>query len=152
VPFQYALGLTAAERFHAMHNLNNDGGVTKNRWFTAAMLLVLAGSIMTLVIVSLYKKLREGRRRKTEDPSSLRSAEADKGRKTEDRTQNTELRTQNSKLKTVDVEQQVSNIEKQVSAIEQRLTNLEQEVSSFEVIEDESNVIQASADTDGGTK
>jgi hypothetical protein len=141
-PIQSALGVTAADRFRAMQNLNNDSGVMKNRWFTVAMLLIIAGSITALIIVTLYRKLREGRRQKTKD----------RGRKTEYRIQKTELRTQNSKFKTVDIEQRVSNIEKQVSAIENRLTNLEQEVSSFEVIEDESNVIQASANTEEGTK
>jgi septal ring factor EnvC (AmiA/AmiB activator) len=155
-PIQSALGVTAADRFRAMQNLNNDSGVMKNRWFTVAMLLIIAGSITALIIVTLYRKLREGRRQKTKDRGRkteyrIQKTE-DRIQKTEDRIQNTELRTQNSKFKTVDIEQRVSNIEKQVSAIENRLTNLEQEVSSFEVIEDESNVIQASANTEEGTK
>jgi len=148
-PIQSALGVTAADRFRAMQNLNNDGGFMKSKWFTAAMLLVLVGSITTLVTVSLYRKLREGRRQKTENRE--RKTE-NKIQKTENIIQNTELKTQNSKSKTVDIEQRVSNIEKQVSAIEKRLTNLEQEVSSFEVIEDESNAIQASANADEGAK
>jgi septal ring factor EnvC (AmiA/AmiB activator) len=148
-PIQSALGVTAADRFRAMQNLNNDSGVMKNRWFTVAMLLIIAGSITALIIVTLYRKLREGRRQKTKDRGRKTEYRI---QKTEDRIQNTELRTQNSKFKTVDIEQRVSNIEKQVSAIENRLTNLEQEVSSFEVIEDESNVIQASANTEEGTK
>jgi hypothetical protein len=137
-PIQSAMGLTAGERFRAMHNLN-DGGVMKSQWFTAAMLLVLAGSITALIIVTLYRKLREGKeqiRLKTQDI----------------RPKIEELGTQNSKPKTDSIEQRVSNIEKQVSTIEKRLTKLEQEVSSFEVIEDESNQLQPSADTDGGTK
>ena len=148
-PIQSALGLTAAERFRAMQNLNNDGGVMKSRWFTVTMLLILVGSITVLIIVTLYRKLREGRRKKTENREQKTE---DRIQKTENRIQNTELRTTNSKSKIVDIEQRVSNIEKQVSTIENRLTNLEQEVSSFEVIEDESNVIQASANDDEGTK
>jgi hypothetical protein len=87
-PIQSALGVTAADRFRAMQNLNNDSGVMKNRWFTVAMLLIIAGSITALIIVTLYRKLREGRRQKTKD----------RGRKTEYRIQNSELKTQNSKL------------------------------------------------------
>jgi len=119
------LGLTAGERFHAMHNLDN-GNVAKSGWFTTAMLLVLAGSITALVIVTLYRKLHKGRKQTRPKTQDIRP-------KTE------EPITQNSKLKTDGIEQRVSNIERQVSAIVQRLTNLEQEVSSFEVIEDDSN-------------
>lgn len=144
LPFQYALGLTAGERFHAMQNLNNNGGVMKSRWFSTAMLLILAGSIMALVIVSLYKKLRKGKKQKMEERGQKTE---DRGRKTEDLKMpppQVESSGQNLQIKT--------DIEKRISAIEERLTTLEQEVSSFEVIEDESNVIQASADTDGVTK
>ena len=148
-PIQSALGLTAAERFRAMQNLDNNSGMMKSRWFTITMLLILVGSITALVIASLYKKIREGRRQKTENRG--RKSE-NKIQKTEKRIQNTELETQNPKSKTADIEQRVSNIEKQVSAIDNRLTNLEQEVSSFEIIEDEPNAIQASANADEGTK
>jgi len=118
------LGLTAGERFHAMHNLN-DGNVAKSGWFTTVMLLVLAGSIIALVIVTLYRKLHADKRQKAEGG----------GRKTEDRIQNTEGERQKTASLSSGIEQRVSNTERQVSAIEQRLTNLEQEVSSFEVIE-----------------
>jgi hypothetical protein len=115
------LGLTAGERFHAMHNLDN-GNVAKSGWFTTVMLIVLACSITALVIVTLYRKLHQGRRQTRPKTQDIRP-------KTE------EPIIQNSKPKTDGIEQRVSNIERRVSAIEQRLTNIEQEVSSFEVIE-----------------
>jgi hypothetical protein len=162
-PIQSALGVTAADRFRGMQNLNNDSGFMKSKWFTVAMLLVLVGSITTLVIVSLYRKLRESKKQVRPRTQDIRPKIEDIRPKIE------EIGTQNSKLKTDSIEQRVLNIEKQVSAIEKRLINLEQEVSSFEVIEadsapdkdvrgqasspqDEPNVIQASANANEGTK
>ena len=56
---EVVVGLTAHERFRAVQHLDSGGSFMTSRWFTIAMVVVLAGSIIALVVVSLYKKVRE---------------------------------------------------------------------------------------------
>jgi hypothetical protein len=138
------LGLTAGERFHALHNLDN-GNVAKNSWVTTVMLLVLAGSIIALVIVTLYRKLHAGRRHKAENRGQKTNFTAEHAENAEGNLiKKISANSVASAVSASGIEQRVSNIEKQVSAIEQRLTNIEQEVSSFEVIEADSTGLTSS--------
>jgi hypothetical protein len=135
-PIQSTLGVTAADRFRGMQNLNDGGGsFMKSRWFTIATLIVLAVSIAALVIVTLYRKLREVRERKTEDRRQKTNLTAENAEKNVIKKISTNSAA--SAASASGTEQRVSNIEKRVSAIEKRLSNLEEEVSSLEVIEDE---------------
>lgn len=56
---EWVVGLTANERFKAVQNLDSGGSVLTSRWFTITMVVVLAGSIVTLLAVGLHKKVGE---------------------------------------------------------------------------------------------
>ncbi len=56
---EVVVGLTANERFKAVQNLDSGGGLMTSRWFTITMIILLAGSVIALVAVSLYRKAGE---------------------------------------------------------------------------------------------
>jgi hypothetical protein len=66
------MGLTASERFQAVRNLDSGGNFMTSRWFTITMVIVLAGSVVTLAIVG-WNKRRAAQREAEQNASSQRS-------------------------------------------------------------------------------
>jgi len=52
------VGLTARQRWQATQHLESSGSFMTSKWFTIAMVVVLVVSIVTLLIVSMLKKIR----------------------------------------------------------------------------------------------
>jgi hypothetical protein len=66
------LGLTSRDRWQAMQQ-HSDTSVMNSKWFTILMVALLLGSVIALVAVSLVKKYKEMKRRRTEDLASSRA-------------------------------------------------------------------------------
>ena len=56
---ELATGLNARQRWQATQNLQSDGSFMTSRWFTIAMVIVLATSIIAFLVVSLVRKVKE---------------------------------------------------------------------------------------------
>jgi len=56
---QGVVALSARERWQATQHLSSDNGIMTNKWFTIAMVVVLAVSVIALFVVNVYKKARE---------------------------------------------------------------------------------------------
>ncbi len=54
------LALTARDRFNAMQNLDSgSNSFMTSKWFTVAMVILLAGSVVAFLVVSFYRKSKE---------------------------------------------------------------------------------------------
>jgi len=56
---QGVVALSAHERWQATQHLSGDNNIMTNKWFTVAMVVVLAVSVIALFVVNLYKKASE---------------------------------------------------------------------------------------------
>lgn len=53
------MGATAYQRWKGIRHIESDTSFMRNRWFTFAMLVLLVGSVISLVVVRVLRKISE---------------------------------------------------------------------------------------------
>jgi hypothetical protein len=108
------LAVSAADRFHGMRNINSSDSIWQNKWFVASMAVILAGSVIALIVVNVYKKVAgykknrisfieqrtQNPERRTEDGGLPVEAAAKAGQKVENNSLSSVVRHPSSEIET----------------------------------------------------